>query len=219
MENQSAPRRANEVGPVGRRAAQNLERLRDSRRLSQGDLASAVERLGRPMTRQIVSKAEAGERRIDVDDLVAFAVALDTSTNRLLLPGTADAADPVDLAPRAAASALQAWRWARGIEPLYEIPAPDEPLLFRSDREAQFVRENQPDNLPRYHDANRDIEDHPDVARMAATVLLEARHRGLRYADLARLIEQLDRYRQLGQLENVIAKLAELGNGHASGKD
>ena len=62
------------------------------RRMSQDELAAAVGRLGRPMTRQIIGKTEAGDRRIDVDDLVAFAVALGVTPGRLLLPGTAESA-------------------------------------------------------------------------------------------------------------------------------
>ena len=78
MENERrAKRRSNEVGPC--RAAGPLRTWRPSardRRLSQDELAAAAGRLGRPMTRQIVGKTEAARRRIDVDDLVAFAVAL-----------------------------------------------------------------------------------------------------------------------------------------------
>jgi hypothetical protein len=60
MENnpQRRGKRTNEPGPWGRRAARNLEDLREQSRLSQKDLAAAAERLGRPMTMQIVSKTE-----------------------------------------------------------------------------------------------------------------------------------------------------------------
>jgi transcriptional regulator with XRE-family HTH domain len=207
----SKPRRANEAGPVGRRAARNLEELRRGRRLSQKELSEAVERLGRPMTMQIVGKAEAGDRRIDVDDLVAFAVALDTTPNRLLLPGTADEGEPVELAPEVTVSALTAWKWALGEEPLYEVPAPDEPLLLRGDRERQFVRENQPHKRPEpyFRNVGHDLEEHPDVARMAAHLLIEAvAEHGMTTGGLVRLIERMDVYRRFGQLDQVIASLS-----------
>jgi hypothetical protein len=49
--------------------------------------------------------------RIDVDDLVALAVALDVSVTSLLLPAPADSATTVFLTPNHALPALQAWRW------------------------------------------------------------------------------------------------------------
>ena len=119
MEN-PAPRlrRKNDLGPSGQRAGRNLQNLREERRFSQKDLAAAVERLGRPMIMQIVSKTEAGERRLDIDDLIAFAVALDTSPNRLLLTGSAAADQFIDLTPAVRISELDAWNWASGLEPL-----------------------------------------------------------------------------------------------------
>src|SRR3954454_23683106 len=41
---------------------------------------------GRPILASGLGKIESGERRVDVDDLVALAVALDVSPVRLLLP-------------------------------------------------------------------------------------------------------------------------------------
>src|SRR6266446_2583355 len=126
MENQSPrARRTNEPGPTGRRAARNLEELRDRSGLSQDQLATAAERLGRPMTRQIVSKTEAGDRRIDVDDLVTFALALRSTPNRLLLTRKADVSEAIELVPSYEISELAAWMWATGEHSLpngYEAP-------------------------------------------------------------------------------------------------
>lgn len=217
MENRG-PRRANDVGPVGVRVAQNIEPLRDSRKLSQSELAQAVERLGRPMTRQIISKAEAAERRIDVDDLVALAIALDTTPNRLLLAD--DAGDePMELTAELRVPALHAWQWATGERPLYELPAPDEPALIRDDRERQFVRENQPHKKPEpfFRNVQHDLSEHPDVARMAAVLLVEAvAERGMTVGALVRLIERMDVYRRFGQLEEVIGKLSGLNGTNAT---
>jgi hypothetical protein len=51
------------------------------------------------MSAYSISKIETTDRRIDVDDLVALAVALDTTPNRLLLPGAVSGTDDVELAP------------------------------------------------------------------------------------------------------------------------
>jgi transcriptional regulator with XRE-family HTH domain len=115
-------RRAIEIGAVGRRVAENLTRLRERRRLSQEALAGLVQRLGRPMSGPVVSKTEQLDRRVDVDDLVALAVALGVSPNRVLLPEVGDLSrrepDLVDLAPAVRVTAVDAWRWAAGDAPL-----------------------------------------------------------------------------------------------------
>jgi transcriptional regulator with XRE-family HTH domain len=135
-----ARRRANEVGSSGRRAAANLEAIREDRRLSQDELAEAVERLGRPMTRQIVGKTEAGDRRIDVDDLVAFAVALGVTPNRLLMPDSAGQVQ-AELLPELTVSELDEWKCASGEE---QLPADNaEPGVA-----GRFLRENRPHAVP-----------------------------------------------------------------------
>lgn len=213
MENEPrASRRANEVGPSGQRAARNLEQLREGRRLSQDELAALAGRVGRPMTRQIVSKTEAAGRRIDVDDLVAFAVALDTTPNRLLLPGSASDAEPVELTPEVRVPALDAWKWATGDEPLPAGAAPPaRQLLIRDDRERLFVRENRPHNVPEpyFRNVGHDVRDNPDLVRMVAAVVTEAKERGLDLGRLVRLVEQVDRWRLFGQLDEAVAKLYE----------
>lgn len=60
-----------------------------------------------------LSKIELGNRGVDVDELVALALALETTPNRLILTPDASA-DPVDLTPELATSREHAWRWATG---------------------------------------------------------------------------------------------------------
>lgn len=211
MENEPrAKRRANEVGPSGRRAAENLETLREDRRLSQDELAAAAGRLGRPMTRQIVSKTEATDRRIDVDDLMAFAVALGVTPNRLLLPGHAREDEPVELLPEVRVSALDAWKWATGDEPLPDdCAAPGFQGLIPNDLERLFNRENRPHNVaePLFHNVGHDVRENPELVRMIAEVVTEAKSRGLDLGRLVRLVEQVDRWRLFGQLDEAIARL------------
>jgi transcriptional regulator with XRE-family HTH domain len=79
-----APRRANDLGPVGRQVARSIEALREDRRLTQKELADRVTALGRPATMQMISKIEQGARRVDVDDLAALAQALGVTPADLL---------------------------------------------------------------------------------------------------------------------------------------
>lgn len=186
MENK--PRRANEPGPAGQRAAANLEKLREDRHLRQDELARLVERLGRPMSRQAISKTEQLARRIDVDDLVALALALDTTPNRLLLSGDASDTEPVELTPEVRVSALDAWRWAAGEKPLpADTAPPDRQMLVRDDRERMFMRENQP-----HHD--------PVLTRQTAALVQAAQEHGVQLSELTWVVENAWMRRRLGLL-------------------
>lgn len=175
----SKPRRANKAGPIGHRAADNLKQLRQARRLTQDELAEANERLGRPMTMQIIGKTETGDRRIDVDDLVTFAIALGVTPNRLLLPDSANADRPAELTPGYQVSELDAWKWATGEHPLPKgYDAPQLQMVLDSDREARFTRENRPHRPP---DAplGAALQAHPDLVEMIVKVAREAWHLGI----------------------------------------
>ncbi|MEU9056875.1 helix-turn-helix transcriptional regulator [Streptomyces sp. NPDC048384] len=82
------PRRANELGPTGARLAANLKALRESLPLTTEQLAVKVTDYGRPMRANTITKIEKGQRRVDVDDPVALALALETRPDALLLPPT-----------------------------------------------------------------------------------------------------------------------------------
>lgn len=209
-------RRAIEIGAVGRRVAENLARLRELRHLNYTELSELLKRHGRGLSAETLGKVEKRERRIDVDDLVALAVALDTSPNRLLLPGDASDAELVELTPDVEVSALDAWKWAVGEEPLPAGTAPpDRQILVRDDRERWFTRENQPHNVPEpyFRNVGHDVRDFPHVVRMAAAVIQEARKDGMQLGALVRLIEHLDMRRRFGTLDDVLAALSGTGNG------
>lgn len=73
-------------------------------------LAGKLQDLGHPLGTTAIHKIEQGERKPDVDDLVAFALALGAAPNVLLLPprGT-----EVPLTSAVAMPFAEAWRWAR----------------------------------------------------------------------------------------------------------
>jgi transcriptional regulator with XRE-family HTH domain len=110
-----------EIGPTGRQTAANIERLRVALGLSQRDLAARLTDLGRPTPGTALSKIERGERRVDVDDLVAFAVALGVSPATLLLPPVADDT-PTAVTGAGTVTTRQAWDWADGTAPLVAFP-------------------------------------------------------------------------------------------------
>jgi transcriptional regulator with XRE-family HTH domain len=78
--------RAVELGTVGWAVARNVKALREARGLTQTDVSDRMRVIGRPLLPTGVLKVEQGSRRVDVDDLVALALALDATPNDLLGP-------------------------------------------------------------------------------------------------------------------------------------
>ena len=81
--------------------------------MSQQQLAARLGELGRPMQASAVAKVETGDRRVDVDDLVAFAIALNVAPARLLVP---DVTEDAEVQPVASLTvpAWSLWQWASG---------------------------------------------------------------------------------------------------------
>jgi transcriptional regulator with XRE-family HTH domain len=182
-------KRAIEIAAVGSRVAENLEHLRAERRLSQTDLSALLKRLGRQMSAYSISKIETTDRRIDVDDLVALAVALDTTPNRLLLPAAARETDDVELTPEVRTSAVDAWRWAAGEEPLpIGVLPPTCQEAVRDDHgRATFRRENQPHMRPEVH-IGSNLQQHSDLMRSIEAIVRLAQIRGVPLAELDRYL-------------------------------
>jgi hypothetical protein len=139
--------------------------------MSQVQLAAEVERLGRPMTGSVVGKAEQCARRIDADDLAAFALALDVTPNRLLLPGTASSEHIVEVSPGRWVTELDAWQWALGEKPLGE------------GNEADFIAENRPSHSPDPALLGK-IFEHPELVRAIARTAGQARGLGVGLTEL-----------------------------------
>jgi len=99
--------------PVAARTAVNVRELRKQRGLGLAEVAALMADLGRPLSLNGLSRVERGQRRIDVDDLVALALVLDVSPVRLLL--TPDASDDrISLTPKVSVPKRDAWQWASG---------------------------------------------------------------------------------------------------------
>ena len=110
-----------EPEPSSERVAANLSQIRHERRLSYAELSRRLTAIGHPILDTGLMKIEKGHRRVDVDDLVALALALDVTPNRLLLPDT-DFANPGETITLTAGGpkvrVSDAWSWAYGERPL-----------------------------------------------------------------------------------------------------
>jgi transcriptional regulator with XRE-family HTH domain len=117
-------RRSNDLGPTGRAVAANLVRLRKARGLSTTQLSRALADVDRPIPPTGITKIEAGDRRVDADDLVALAVVLGVNPSALLLPVDVEPDDPISVTGWGEAAAREAWHWVEGRSPLHRPAEP-----------------------------------------------------------------------------------------------
>lgn len=78
-------------GPTAATVSANITALRESQNLNYTQVSERLSDVGRRISAVGVRRIESGERRVDVDDLVAFALALRTSPATLLMPGITEA--------------------------------------------------------------------------------------------------------------------------------
>ena len=136
------------LGPTGEAIRVNLRQIRDAQGISGAQLSTRLDGIERKIPPLGIQRIEAGERRIDVDDLVAFSVALGVSPITLLMP----AADSGDAAVSATAidvlPARELLMWLRGDVPLSKYwgsPAPHRllPEWFSDERQAARERDRE----------------------------------------------------------------------------
>jgi transcriptional regulator with XRE-family HTH domain len=127
--NGRAGRRKVEPGPTSRHVAANVKRLRGARGFSLVELSKQLARIGRPILPSGLNKIEQRHRSVDVDDLMALALALGVNANALLLPPDVSA-ESVALTEKVSARGFRAWEWATGEAPL---DAPDSTWLRLSE--------------------------------------------------------------------------------------
>jgi transcriptional regulator with XRE-family HTH domain len=108
--------RAKEAGPSSVRVAANLRHIRQQRGLSYAELARRLVALGHPILDTGLMKIEKGERRVDVDDLVALALALGITPNRLIMPDVDLPGITTEymLTPAVKGRPVELWQWAQG---------------------------------------------------------------------------------------------------------
>lgn len=74
------------LGPAGNNVRRNVRRLREQRRWSYREVEERLSRAGRAIPTLGLSAIDTGERRVDVDDLVALAAVFDLGIEELLQP-------------------------------------------------------------------------------------------------------------------------------------
>lgn len=103
-----------ELGPIGDVVAKNVTRYREAARFNYTELSNELSKHKRDISALGVRRIEEGNRRVDVDDLAALALALDVSPLALLLPRS----DSPIVPGGKIVEAERIWSWAQGASPL-----------------------------------------------------------------------------------------------------
>jgi transcriptional regulator with XRE-family HTH domain len=82
----TTPEKKVPLGPTGLQVQHNVKRLREAKGLTYTELSARLSALGRPIPVLGLRRIEAGERRVDADDLIALARVLGVPPVLLLLP-------------------------------------------------------------------------------------------------------------------------------------
>lgn len=105
------------LGATGREVMSNLKRARGE--MAYAELSRRLATVGRPIPPLGLRRIEAGERRVDVDDLMALALVLNVSPLSLLLPH-GQQSEAFDVGGGRINNA-RLWKWALGEKPLGEV--------------------------------------------------------------------------------------------------
>jgi len=113
-----------DLGPTGNHVKDNVQRLRGD--LSFAELSRRLSDIGREIPPLGLRRIESGDRRVDADDLVALAVALNVSPVSLLMPRTEDADEQVETTGvEGTVTARKLGRWLREESPFIRDVAAD----------------------------------------------------------------------------------------------
>jgi transcriptional regulator with XRE-family HTH domain len=104
-----------DLGPTGVNVTHAVRRLREARHLTYAELSRQLADMGREIPPLGLRRIESGERRVDADDLVALAAALNVSPITLLMPETAKRDEVVEVTARKPDTAGAVWDWLRGL--------------------------------------------------------------------------------------------------------
>lgn len=180
-----------EPGPSGLRVAANIKALREAQGISLRMLSARLTELGRPIITSGIHKIETGQRRVDVDELVALALALDVSPNRLLLPPEARTDRSVDLTPEVTIPTEDAaWRWATGEYYPFPLDAPTP-----ASEVVRFMAANRPHASGNLATLEAEIAKHLSELKPVARATKAAEQAGVPFrviVDYMRLTDALD---------------------------
>lgn len=106
------------LGPTGRTAAPNIAARRRQLGLTYIALSRRLTHGGHDLSTLALKRIETGNRRIDVDDLMALAGALEVSPITLLMPPDATTHTPIQVTGQNPLPAKFVWNWLTASYPL-----------------------------------------------------------------------------------------------------
>ena len=106
------------MGPTALVVAANVRRHRERMGLGFAQLSRELGSAGRDIPPLGLGRIEAGERRVDVDELTALAAAFGVCPATLLMPEVEDAESIVQLTGAGKKQAQKIWSWLTGSYPL-----------------------------------------------------------------------------------------------------
>jgi transcriptional regulator with XRE-family HTH domain len=106
------------LGPTGLTVANKVAMLRARSGISYAELSRRLTRIGRPIAVLGLRRIEAGDRRVDSDDLVALAAAFGVSPITLLMPDVPAGDTEVTATGVGSHPAGELWAWLRADEAL-----------------------------------------------------------------------------------------------------
>lgn len=110
------------IGPTGLRVGRRVREVRLGHGMTLEQLGNKLWDLGFRMDASVLARLEKGQRRADVDELIAFALALDVSPLALLLDQEVPDGIPVDLTSTYSVPGAEAWTWALADGPYRRVP-------------------------------------------------------------------------------------------------
>lgn len=110
----------------------NIADMRTAADLTYAEMSRQLEAAGREIPPLGLRRLEAGDRKVDVDDLFAIAFVLDVSPMRLLLPGVQSSAIAGEATGVGKHSTEDLWVWALGYQRPGQSPAESRDYLRRS---------------------------------------------------------------------------------------
>ncbi|MFW0787581.1 helix-turn-helix transcriptional regulator [Gordonia sp. CPCC 206044] len=108
------PATKNQPGATARTVADNVRRLRESQNLTRAEMVRRLGNIGKPIAALGLLRIEEGDRRVDVDDLMALSVALRCAPAALLMPAVNVIDDRVSATGLGEVDAGDLWNWIVG---------------------------------------------------------------------------------------------------------
>jgi transcriptional regulator with XRE-family HTH domain len=99
------------LGLIGEAVRANIQQRRDAKNLTYAQLSRKLAEIGRKIPELGLRRIEEGNRRVDTDDLVALALALETSPITLLMPVVDDSTELVPVTENIKLPAVKLWKY------------------------------------------------------------------------------------------------------------